>query len=188
MRERRFPHATDENDTTTIAATPPASAHRDGENHHARVRLMRAAICGSTRAHISRPNPSGASTAGVASINASTARISRSSAPHISHDERCDSRSARSAAVALAVVVEQQFLVAHMPACRCGSCHGHASTNGASAVRILRTARKMLCLVALVLRPSSEPISSIESPSIWRSVNAARSISVNRDIVSVTRV
>ena len=49
------------------------------------------------------------------------------------------------------------------------------ATNGSSAARIFRTARKMLCLVAFVLRPSDRLMSSIELPSKWRRTNAARS-------------
>ena len=60
-------------------------------------------------------------------------------------------------------------------------------TNGSSAARIFRTARKMLCLVALVRRLSVCPISSIDMPSKCRSVNAARSIGLSRSIASTTR-
>ena len=54
--------------------------------------------------------------------------------------------------------------------------------NGWSSRRIFRTARKMLCLVAEVFSPSFPPISPIDSPSKWRSVNVARSISVSSAI------
>ncbi len=65
--------------------------------------------------------------------------------------------------------------------CRAFICY--TSTNGASAARILRTARKMQCFVALVFKPSSDPISLIDMPSTCRSMNAVRSMAVRHDIV-----
>ena len=59
--------------------------------------------------------------------------------------------------------------------------------NGCSSRRIFRTARKMLCFVALVFSPSIRAISSIDSPSKWRSVKAARSISVSSAIAPASR-
>ncbi len=67
------------------------------------------------------------------------------------------------------------------------SSRGCASTRDSSAVRILRTARKMLCLVALVLMPRARLISSRDRPSTWRSMNAARSIGLSRSIAPLMR-
>ena len=58
----------------------------------------------------------------------------------------------------LAVVVEHQLVFVWVA-------HDDVVTNGSSAARIFRTARKMLCLVALVRRLSVCPISSIDMPS-----------------------
>ena len=62
-----------------------------------------------------------------------------------------------------------------------------SSNSGSSACRILLTARKMLCLVALVLSPRAAPTSSIDMPSTWRSVKAARSRPVRCPSASPTR-
>ena len=43
---------------------------------------------------------------------------------------------------------------------------------GSSARRIFRTARKMLCLVALARWPSTRPISRMDIPSKWRSTKS----------------
>ena len=45
----------------------------------------------------------------------------------------------------------------------------------------------MLCFVALVFIPSFSPTSSIDIPSTWRSVKAARSRAVSRPSASLTR-
>ena len=66
-------------------------------------------------------------------------------------------------------------------------CFLSVATNGSSAARILRTARKMLCLVAFVLSPSDRLMSSIEWPSKCRSTKAARSRWLSADIAVLMR-
>ena len=64
---------------------------------------------------------------------------------------------------ALSVVVEQQILVGHMHGCLAGA-HLTPPRTVRAPSRILRTARKMQCLVALVFKPSAAPMSLMDMP------------------------
>ena len=67
----------------------------------------------------------------------------------------------------LAVVLENQRLLGQVGRYRMGAhiCRSEAATNGSSATRIFRTARKMLFFAASVLSPMALATSRIDSPS-----------------------
>src|SRR6185369_1237190 len=79
----------------------------------------------------------------------------------------------------VAIVMADQFFVVQV-------LHGFDLTNGSRASRSFRTARKIVCFVALTWMPSVLPISSTGIPSKWRSTNAVRSLSLRRFIAAAT--
>ena len=167
---------------TSRAATPPASSHC-GAVTSARQPAAPASSCGSSRAHTSRSNPGlglGHRRRLDQLQHAAELGVGRLAVP-ARGEMILDPQPV--VAVDFAVVVKNQFFfgqVSHVFHISRGSDPAVCPTNGPSATRILRTALKMPCLVALVFSPSLTLTSLIDIPSMCRSVNAARSSDVSR--------